>query len=332
MFSMLPKVVPLTNPDLLDLKGPVLPESVANERLIPSGVFYTEDPRPECVPVMCNPWFFGSLKEGESFQISLEEPRDLRARYGEIVTVFESQLDSYAEMIVRVRAEFSVNPVDVVVVPLCGALRPASLIYPMGNFDLTMLPIPFTRGSSGQFDAQILTVLGEQLSPFYSRDSLTVGVLDTGIGGQSITHLVRLLRKLHDDAVPHNTWDVRCNVVIAADNHAYLDSTNVVKQARSERFTITRSVFMTENLVAEDAKAAIPYEVDWGNAGAGYINSTSHAGALVLRRPEGLEVHPTDDIARSLDHEMAKATTRALQNPRNIFVGDIWEPGNQDLL
>lgn len=329
---MLPKVVPLSPPVHLDLTGPAVPESVANERLIPSGIFYTDNPTPECVPVMCNPWFFGSLKEGEPLEISLERPKDLRARYGEVVTVSATQLDSYAEMIIQLRSEFSVNPVDAVVVPLCGALRPASLIFPMGNFDLTMLPIPFTRGSSGLYDAQILTVLGEQLAPFFNRDPLTLGILDTGIGGQSLTHAVKLLRKLHDDVAPHSTWNVRCNIIIAADNRGYLDSTNAVKECRSERFTVTRKVFKTESLVAEDALAALSYKVDWGDPRAGYVHPVSHPGALVLRRPDGLEIHPTEDIARSLDREMAEATTRALQKPCNIFAGDIWDPGNKDLV
>jgi hypothetical protein len=329
---MLPKVVPLTQPVAFDLSAPIVPDSVGNERLMPSGIFYTEGPSAWSTPVMCNPWFFNRLEEGEPLEVSLEKPRELRARHGELVSVSKEELDSYADTITRVRAEFSVNSVDAVIVPLCGALRPASLILPMGNFDLTMLPIPFTRGSSGLFDAQILSVLGEQLAPLLNRDPLTLGILDTGIGGQSLIHMVTLLRRLHDEAAPHHEWNVHCNIVIASDNRGYLDNTNAVKKSKSERFLITRKVFPTSRLVAEDAIAAIPYKVDWRNPGAGYIEPVSTPGALVVRHPDRLEVYPTEDISRSLDHQMAEATTRALRSERNIFVGDIWEPGLKEVL
>lgn len=329
---MLPKVVSLTNPDRLDFNGPVLPESVASERLMPSGIFYTEGHAARSTPVMCNPWFFGRANDGEPLEISFEKPRELRARHGDIVEVSQVELDSYADMITQVRAEFSMNPVDAVIVPLCGALRPASLILPMGNFDLTMLPVPFTRGSSGLYDAQILNVLGEHLQPLYNRDPLTLGILDTGIGGQSLIHMVTLLRRLHDEATPHHEWTVHCNIVIASNNPGYLDNTNAVKASKSERFLITRKVFPTARLVAEDATAAIPYKVDWRNPGAGYIEPVSKSGALVVRHPDRLEVHPTEDIARSLDRQMAEVTTRALQDEKNIFLGDIWEPGMKESL
>lgn len=329
---MLPKVVPLTPPVFVDLKGPPVPASVDNERIIPSGIFYTEGTTTTSTAVMCNPWLIGALKEGTPLEISFEKPKVLEARHGEIVSVSESELESYAEMLIKLRADFSENRVDAVVVPLCGALRPASLLFPMGNFDLTMLPVPFTRGSSGLYDAQIVNVLGEQLAPFYNRDRLRLGILDTGIGGQSLTHLVQLLKKLHDDAAPRNTWDVRCNIVIAANNRRYLDSTNDVKQWKNERFTVTRNVFKTQSLVAEDAKAALSYEVDWGDPGGGYVHPVSHSGALVLRRPDGFEVHPTQDIARSLDQQLAEATTKALQKDGNIFIKDIWEQGEDRLI
>lgn len=332
LTTMIPKVVPLTPPAFLDLKGPAIPASEDNERIIPSGIFYTEGTTPSSTAVMCNPWLIGALKEGTPLEISFEKPKVLEARHGLIVSVSTSELNSYAEMMIRLRADFSENRVDAVVVPLCGALRPASLLLPMGNFDLKMLPIPFTRGSSGLYDAQILNVLGEQLAPFYNRDLLRLGILDTGIGGQSLTHLVALLKNLHDEAAPHGTWDVRCNIVIAANNRWYLDSTNDVKQCKSARFTVSRNVFKTQSLVAEDAKAALSYEVDWGDPGGGYVHPVSHSGALVLRRPDGLEVHPTEDISRSLDRQMAEATTRALQTDRNIFIKDIWEQGEDRLI
>jgi hypothetical protein len=281
---------------------------------------------------MCNPWLFGRLNEGELLEISFERPRDLRARYGEIVEVSTAELDSYADMITQVRAEFSLNPVDAVIVPLCGALRPASLILPMGNFDLTMLPIPFTRGSSGLHDTEILSVLGEQLAAFYKHDSLTLGILDTGIGGQSLIQMVTLLRRLHDEATPHSEWRVHCNIITASNNAGYLDNTNSVKAFNDERFIITRKVFTTSRIVAEDLVQAIPYKVDWSNPGAGYIAPVSNSGALVIGHPGHLEIHPTEDIALSLDRQMAEATTRALQSEKNIFVGDIGEPGMKEVL
>ncbi len=329
--AMLPKVVPLTKPDLRDLQGPALSESVANERLMPSGVFYTEGPVAGSTPAMCNPCFFGQRNEGDPLEISFEKPRDLRARHGEIVEVSQADLDSYADMITRVRAEFSVHPFDAIIVPLCGALRPASLLLPMGNFDLTMLPIPFTRGSSGLYDAQIINVLGEQLRPFYNRDPLSLGILDTGIGGQSLIHMITLLRRLHDEATPHNEWSVHCNIIISSDNSTYLDKTNAVKASKSERFLITRRVFPTARIVAEDASAAIPYKVDWRNSSAGYIEPVSKSGALVVRHPDRLEVYPAQDIGRSLDRQLAEVTTRSLRDD-NVFVGDIWEPGMNEVL
>jgi hypothetical protein len=332
MIAMLPKVVPLTPPAFFDLKGPPIPSSVDNERIIPSGIFCTEGTTPTSTAVMCNPWLIGALKEGTPLEISFEKPKALRARYGEIVSVSERELESYAEMLIRLRADFTEHLVDAVVVPLSGALRPASLLFPMGNFDLTMLPIPFTRGSSGLYDAQIVNVLGEQLASFYNRDPLRLGILDTGMGGQSLTHLVQLLKHLHDEAAPHSTWDVRCNIIIAADNRQYLNSTNGVKGCKSERFAVTRNAFKTQSLVGEDAKAALSYEVDWEDPGGGYVHPVSQEGALVMRRSDSLEVHPTQDIARTLDQQLAEATTRALQSSSNIFVGDIWEPGNQNLL
>ncbi|MEY4699980.1 MAG: hypothetical protein RL326_167 [Pseudomonadota bacterium] len=332
LTAMLPKVVPLTPPAFFDLKGPPIPSAVDNDRIIPSGIFYTEGSTPTSTAVMCNPWLIGALKEGTPLEISFEKPKVLQARHGEIVSASERELESYAEMIIRLRADFCEHRVDAVVVPLCGALRPASLLFPMGNFDLTMLPVPFTRGSSGLYDAQIANVLGEQLASFYNRDLLRLGILDTGIGGQSLKHLVKLLKKLHDEAAPHSAWDLRCNIITTADNRDYLDSTNAVKQAKTERFTVTRNVFTTQSLVGEDAKAALSYQVDWGDPGGGYVHPVSHAGALVLRRPDGLEVYPTEDIASTLDRQLAEATTRALQKDCNLFIKDVWEQGEDKLI
>jgi len=332
LVCMLPDVVPLSHPISLERNGPALPFELAEERLMPSGIFLKEDPSPDYTPVMCNPWFFGSLWEEDIQKIPLKKAQELRARHGEIIEVSSTALDSYSDMITRVRADFSLYPVDAVVVPLCGALRPASLILPMGNFDLTMLPIPFTRGSSGAHDEQILRTLGEQLAPFYGRDPLRLGILDTGIGGQSLIHLVTLLRRLHDDVNPYCEWNIDCKIIIAADNVDYLDNTNVVKRTRNERFAITRKVFPTESLIAEDAKAAISYQVDWGDRASGYVRPVHHSGALVVRRDVGLEVHPTEDVARSLDRQIAEATTRTLQSASNLFIGNVWEPHLKGLI
>jgi hypothetical protein len=329
---MVPKVPSLTIPTTTDRNALTLPESVVSERMMPSGVFMTDDPRPESTPVMCNPCFFGPADSAESIEAPPQKVRDLRQRYGEIVEVSAGSFKSYADMLTRVRADFNDLQVDAVIVPLCGALRPASFILPMGNFDVAMLPIPFTRGSSGLFDKQILNVLGEQLAPFYRCDPLKVGILDTGVGGQSMIHLVTLLRKLHDDAAPQSEWSVHCNIVIADDNLGYLDRTNDVKEQKSERFFISRKVFPTQNLVAEDVKAALEYQVDWGDRGAGYVHPVSSRGALVLRRPDGVEILPRENLARSLDQRLAEATTAALQGESGIFLRNIWEPGSDGVV
>jgi hypothetical protein len=325
--TMLPKVYPLTPPATPDRNGPALPEEITSRQMMPSGVFITNDPRPQCMPQMYNPCFFTSPGDGPGIQEPLQKESELRARYGEIIEVSQSALVSYGDMILKVRAEFGLQQVDAVVVPLCGALRPASLVFPMGNFDLTMLPIPFTRGSSGAYDNQIVSILGEHLTPLYGRDPLRLGILDTGIGGQSLIHLVSLLRRLHDDAAPYSEWNIYCNIIVSANNRGYLDKTNAVKRDSHDRFVITRQVYPTQSLIAEDKRAAIGHVVDWGDPAAGFVEPVSHRGALVVRGTESLQIFPTHDIARSLDQKVAEATTTVLQSGANIFLGNIWEPG-----
>ncbi len=311
--------------DELNGSTPDVAVNLESPQLLPSGTFLIDHYASLETPKMYNPSFFHELSEENPIESQVESKRSLRARYGNIVTVSESSLTSYAEMITRVRADFCLTSLDGVIVPLCGALRPASLLAPMGNFDLHLMPIPFTRGSSGEYDKQILNSLAEQLSPLLSNDPLRLAILDTGIGGQSLIHLVKLLRKLHDEASPLKKWSVDCAVIVSDDNRGYLDKTNKVKDQQNERFVISRTIYPTQSLICEDKHESLGYRVDWGNPGIGYIEPTKHRGAVVIESDTQHIILPTENIATSVDRQIARSTTEHLLQDQNIFIGNIWD-------
>lgn len=294
-------------------------------QLLPSGTFLVDHYASLQAPVMYNPSFFQQLDEENPIENLGESNRSLRARYGNIVTVSESGLTSYAEMITRIRGDFCLTSFDGVLVPLCGALRPASLLAPMGNFDLNLMPIPFTRGSSGEYDKQILNSLAQQLSPLFSNDPLRLAILDTGIGGQSLIHLVKLLRKLHDEASPTKKWSIDCAIIVSNDNLGYLDRTNNVKDQQNEHFLVSRTIYPTQSLICEDEHASLRYRVDWGNPSIGYIEPTQHRGAVVIQSDTQRIIVPTENIATSVDQQIARSTTENLLQEQNIFIGNIWD-------
>lgn len=291
---------------------------------MPSGIVVTNALEPLSASVMCTP--FIPTFDPETMTIDLMGGEELRRQFGEYFVVSPEELNSYGALLPDLQETIKRGAHDAIVVPMCGAARPAAVVSAMDNFETRLVTVPFTQGSTGMHDARILEILGEGLQPLMGRDPLSLCVLDTGKGGQGLRHMARLLRELHDTCASKRLWTVKFNVIVPENRRDYLDKTNDVKCLVTEKFKVERQVFRAQELIGEDSKQAAGYAVHWEERGANVIQQTSTQGALIIKRQEHLEVLPEVDINAAINDKICEAvTSRLMYGPDNYFAGDIWD-------
>lgn len=299
-------------------------ENVKCDGLLPSGVVWHEPLTPLTAPV-CTP--YQPVLESNIEFINTKQVDDYKSIDQSTLKLSSSDLTSYGNALANASKSIKLFQPDTIIVPLCGGLRPASILYPMNNFETAMFPVPFTQGSSGKYDKIIIDEIGRNLESFLKNNVLRIGIIDTGDGGQGLRAMTKLLHQLHNEAAPQCTWFIKFFIFVEPKSANYLDQTNDVKEmVTKERFLIEREVFFVNNLIGEDVREACNYRIDWSQNGENVFEPTSFKGSLLINHPEHQEIARHDNFSDLIDLSIAKHTTNnLLTSTENLYVGDIWD-------
>lgn len=186
-----------------------------NHALIPSGIFVQQSPQYVAKPVpliefrepasplskldiqLCNPMPIRPVEAVVVQEVQSKFAAELQRNLHRVPIIGVQELYSYAERLLEIGRTLATQSYDIVAIPLRGGLKPWLQLDVLREFSQTPLWLPYTAGSQGKYDEQILHVLEEGLSIHASAADLRIAVVDTAISGDGSLHLAELLARHH---------------------------------------------------------------------------------------------------------------------------------------
>jgi hypothetical protein len=312
-----------------------------NHALIPSGVFiqqsqhYYSDPPPPISfkdaesPLsnldiqLCNPM---PVRPVDAVIVKEIQPKFAKAFQNEfhrIPVIGMQELYSYAEQLLEIGRTLASRPYDFVVIPLRGGLKPWLQLDVLREFRQSPLWLPYTAGSQGKYDEQVLHVLEQGIATHASASDLRIAVIDTAISGDGSFHLAELLaqRQLTDR---RQRWI--CDFHLLHAKERFPTRSNYILKLSNERLKFNVVTWPVDHLLVEDWNEAIGLEVRWEGDTRAIIKHCSTEGHLLLERNDGsIQLIESQELHHYVDLLLGDAVSEYVRHDENlVYQGEVW--------
>lgn len=310
--------------------------------LIPSGVFIQKSQPYYTVPLPPI-----SFKDAESplssFDIQLCNPMPVRPVDAVIVkevqpkfaTAFQNEchrlpvigmqeLYSYAEQLLEIGRTLASRPYDFVVIPLRGGLKPWLQLDVLREFRQAPLWLPYTVGSQGKFDEQVLDVLEQGFATHEGVSELKIAVIDTAISGDGSLHLAELLAQ-HHLSDKRQRWICHFHLLHAKERFPL--KSRHIPELSNERLEFNVVTWPVDHLLVEDWNEAIGLEVCWEGNTRAIIKHCSTEGRLLLKRNDGaVQLIESQELHHYVDLLLGDAVSEYVRHDEKlVYQKDVWQ-------
>jgi len=188
--------------------------------------------------------------------------------------------------------------------------------------------LPYTGGSQGTFDGQILEKLDSVLAKLNTPSAIKMGIVDTCIGGHGALKLAQLLLRLHQSYGKQH-WTVGFHLLYSRNHPTSkfpTKSFDIFTMGTDEIYFDVR-YYAVPNLLVEDWGEAIGYRVDWSGSGSDIIKPSTVEGELILREANGsVKLIHSPELNAYIDTLIAASVSDAVRTtPGFIYKGDVWD-------
>jgi hypothetical protein len=313
-----------------------------NHALIPSGIFIQPSKR-----VCTAPLAPVSFKDAESplsnLDIQLCNPMPVRPVDAVIVkeiqpkfaTAFQNdfhrlpvigmqELYSYAEKLLEIGRTLASRPYDLVVIPLRGGLKPWLQLDVLREFQQSPLWLPYTAGSQGKYDEQVLHIIEQGIAKHAGASELRIAVIDTAISGDGSLHLAGLLsqRQLSDR---RQRWI--CDFHLLHAKQRFPTKSNFIRKLSNENLQFKVVTWPVDHLLVEDWNEAIGLEVHWEGSTRAIIKHCSTEGRLLLKRIDGsIQLIESPELHHYVDLLLGDAVSEYVRHDAHlVYQRDVWQ-------
>jgi hypothetical protein len=256
-------------------------------------------------PMLASPITYQLLDKAASNQLY-----ELKDAYRHAELVAQSDLDSYADVLVQIAKELSVKPLDIMLVPLRGGWKPSIQLQVMNKVGYPLFPFAFTAGSQGRFKKENLELIMERFKEFHGKPALQIGVIDAAISGHSARALAELLVEIKSE-FHGQAWHV-CFELLYSDknpNHPYPRESDVIPNMSKGELTFERHLRLVPSLVVDDWDEAVGFSVNNGEC----IYKPSGDGTLLLKTNDNrIGVYRSPELSRFIDHLIANSASESM--------------------
>lgn len=247
--------------------------------------------------------------------------KDSRSAYIKV-----SEINKYADELIKLGTDLKSRPYDVLVCPLRGALKPTYYLKTMNVIDNEVNWLPFTGASNGNKDALIKEYLKEILNRYSpNNDLFTISVIDTAIGGQGINKLSEIIAKVKSSNFAKSNWIVHFYILHPPPpktNIQNIESVNY-KSKKDLQFVVHR--FEVDNLIVEDWEPALGIEINF-KGDTLEIKNSIQSGRLFLFNNDSVLVVDSDEMSKYVDVLIASKISEAIEtHPGLKFVENVWQ-------
>lgn len=313
-----------------------------NHALIPSGIFVQN-----CQQYCATPQPPITLKDAESpfsnINIQLCNPMPVRPVDAVIVeeiqprfaTAFQNELHrvpiigmqelyTYAEQLLEIGRILASRPYDCIVIPLRGGLKPWLQLDVLREFRQSPLWLPFTAGSQGKNDEQVLHILEQGLAKHAGASELRIAVIDTAISGDGSLHLAGLLsqRQLIDRG---QRWN--CDFHLLHAKQRFPKKSNLIRELSNEHLEFSVVTWPVDHLLVENWNEAIGLEVHWDGTTQAVIRNSSTEGRLLLKQIDGsIQLIESPELHHYVDLLFGDAVSEHVRHDASlVYQGDVWQ-------
>lgn len=268
------------------------------------------DPRTEDQPEVANPMLAQAVNYQVLDTVASNQLTELQDAYRYAQYFTQTDLDSYADVLVHIAKKLSVKPLDIMLVPLRGGWKPSIQLQVMNKVGYPLFPFPFTAGSQGRFKKENLEVLSECMRAFHGKSALQIGVIDAAISGHSAKALAELLVEVKAE-FPGQAWHV-CFDLLYSDkshNHPFPRESDVIPHMSKADLTFERNPRLVPSLLVEDWDEGIGLSLNNGQC----IYKTTGDGTLLLRTNDNrVGVYRSSELSRFIDHLIANSASESM--------------------
>ncbi len=220
--------------------------------------------------------------------------------------IFQSDLDVYAEALIKLGKKITATPGNCTICPLRGAIKPVIYLQKMGLIELDQIQfLPFTNNGSGAVEHAIKKNLLEIIDSHAPHDDLLkINLIDTAIGGHGVNRFAQLFSDVNKK--------INCivNLFILHPANADLEYIRQVAKYRTANTNYSLTTQEVNDLIVEDWDAAIGLDVKF--RGADFtIKSSITPGRVFLIDRTCVSIIESPDISNFVDLLYAKTATDA---------------------
>jgi hypothetical protein len=241
----------------------------------------------------------------------------------EVNQINASDLATYAESLVEMAISIKQYPADCFICPLRGAFKPALQLQKM-NVMGQMEFLPFTRGSSGEFDDLILPAVRDIIKRHYAGERIfRINIIDTAKGGQGAKKLANLLRIVRSEYKTTDLWLI--NFFLLHPPSADVANIETAALGSNEEITFHVHRHVVDDLLIEDWDAAIGVRVEYGVNYISIKNSLT-SGRLILVENDSVSLVDSPEMCQYIDVLIANAlSAEIVTHPDLQFYRNVYE-------
>lgn len=268
------------------------------------------DLRQENQPEVANPMLAQPVEYQLLDSASSNQLRELQNAFKDAEYFTQSDLDSYADVLVEVAKELSTKSLDIMLVPLRGGWKPSIQLRVMNKNGYPLFPFAFTAGANGRFRQENFDLLTDRLSEFHGKPTLQIGVIDAAMSGHSAKALAELLQDIKAE-FPKQAWHV-CFDLLYSDktkNQSFPYESDVIPHMSQGTLTFERNPRLVPSLLVEDWDEGIGFSLNNGQC----VYKTTGNGTLLLRTNDNrVGVYRSSELARFIDHLIAASSSESM--------------------
>lgn len=256
-------------------------------------------------PMLARPVNYRVLEQAEYTQLGA-----IQDAYNKAELVTQSDLDSYADALVRIAKQIAVKPLDIMLVPLRGGWKPSIQLQVMNKRGYPLFPFPFTAGSQGRFRNENRECLIERLKAFQGKTALRIGVIDAAITGHGAKALAELLMEVKSE-FRGQAWRVTFELLYSNSNpkHPLPKQSDIIPSMSSGELLFERNLHVVPNLVIDDWDEVVGLRVNNGE----YLYKPVADGTVLLKAHDNhITVFRSSELSRFVDHLIATSASEAI--------------------
>ncbi len=239
--------------------------------------------------------------------------------------VTRGQLDGYGSQLVVLGRQLQAAQHDLVVFPLRGGLKPGLQLEVLTEYRLPVEWLPFTGGSNGTLDAQVLAVLQRRIAPIVAGKGAPISIcaVDTSISGDSALRLAGLFRTTLEQL-----HAVGAGVVfyLLHEHSRYPWRSLEINALSTRAVSFMVHCVGVDSLLVEDWSEAFGVRVVPDAGGIVVLKPAATEGSVILRDDEAVRIVSSPELNHLVDVLIAKAVAEDIQtDPRARHIGDVWE-------